>query len=70
MQGALHFVRFIPGSERYQCAVRVFGEPDFLHRQWDTRAVCEIAPGDVVVFAQGDEHQSINPYTYDDSAYQ
>ncbi len=70
MIGAVHFVRFVPGSERYWHAVRFFGEPDFVHRQWDNRAVQEVAPGDMVIFAEGDEHQEINPYTYDDSAMQ
>jgi hypothetical protein len=62
----LHFVGF--KDDRYWTAVRVFGKPDYVHRFWDIRAVQEIAPGDVVVFAEGDEAQSIRKYAYDDSA--
>lgn len=63
----LHFVGF--KDDRYLNAVSVFGRPDFIHRRWDARAVCEVAPGDVVVFADGDETQPIYPYAYDDSAF-
>ncbi len=63
----LHFVRF--SDDRYHNAVRVFGKPDFVHRFWDRRAQDEIAPGDLVVFAEGDEYQTINPFAYDDSAH-
>lgn len=63
----IHFVRF--SGDEYNRARRVWGNPDFIHRFWDARAVAEIVPGDVVVFAKGDEHQPINPYTYDDSAH-
>ncbi|MDO9296848.1 hypothetical protein [Bradyrhizobium sp.] len=63
----LHFVRF--RDDRYLNAVKTFGPPDFTHRHWDARAVAEIAPGDVVVFAEGDEHQPVTPFAYDDSAF-
>ena len=63
----IHFVGF--KDDRYHNAVRTFGRPDFVHRRWDYRAVCEIAPGDVVVFADGDEHSPVHAYAYDDSAY-
>ena len=36
----------------------------------DRRAVDEVAPGDVVVFADGDEHSPVDPYAFDDSAHQ
>ncbi len=64
---ALHFVGF--KDDRYWNAVRVWGRPDFVHRFWDVRASHEIAPGDKVVFASGDEHSPLNPFAYDDSAY-
>ena len=64
--GRLHFVGF--RDERYYAAVRAFGPPDFVHRRWDARAAAEIGPDDVAVFAVGDEHSPLNPYTYDDSA--
>ena len=49
-----------------QCACS--DHPDFIHRFWDRRAVDEIAPGDVVVFADGDETQPVVPFAFDDSA--
>jgi hypothetical protein len=48
--GALHFVGFTD-TDRYDRAVRHFGEPDFVHRSWDHRAASEIGPNDVAVFA-------------------
>ena len=63
----LHFVGF--KDDRYWSAVRAFGRPDWVHRFWDHRAVCEVMPGDVVVFADGDEHQPVAEYSYDDSAF-
>lgn len=50
---SLHFVGF--SDDRYWNAVAVFGLPDFYHRIWDRRAQQEIVPGDVAVFANGDE---------------
>lgn len=67
LQPALHFVGF--KDDRYWNAVKTFGKPDFVHRFWDYRAVCEIAPIDVVIFADGDDSQKIREYTYDDSAF-
>jgi hypothetical protein len=49
----LHFVGF--KDDRYWNAVKIFGRPDFYHRIWDVRARQEIVPGDVAVFANGDE---------------
>lgn len=63
----LHFVRF--KDDRFYNAVKTFGPPDFIHRFWDRRAVDEIAPGDVVIFAEGDEMQPVNPISFDDSAF-
>lgn len=63
----LHFVRF--KDDRYHNAVKTFGRPDFIHRFWDHRAVAEVMPGDVVIFAEGDEHQPVSPHAYDDSAF-
>lgn len=70
----LHFVgfrdeRYWPKDERYQRAVALFGQPDFLHRRWDVRAAQEVAPGDVVVFAVGDEHEPPSEQAFDDSAH-
>lgn len=67
MTNALHFVRF--SDDAFKRAIRVFGRPDFIHRHWDRRAVAEVMPGDVVVFAQGDDTQPVFQWTYDDSAF-
>ncbi len=58
-----HFVGF--RGEEYRSAVRAFGLPDFYHRTWDNRALQDIAPHDVVVFAK--EYGSPSPYSFDDS---
>lgn len=64
---ALHFVGF--KDDRWWNAIKTFGRPDFVHRHWDYRAMCEIAPGDRVVFASGDETAAPTPFAYDDSAH-
>ena len=68
---AMHFVGFRHEWDapdmRYQHAARVFGPPDFVHRTWDVLAVAEIADGDIVVFAQGDESWRPCIYSWDDS---
>lgn len=63
-RSCIHFVGF--RDDRYWSAVRVFGLTDFVHRGWDTRARREIAAGDVIVFATGDEHQAMPVRTFDD----
>lgn len=68
MTSALHFVGF--KDDRIHTARRVWGEPDFYHRHWDRRAVGMIFPGDVVIFADGDEHTEPKLYAYDDSQHQ
>jgi hypothetical protein len=50
---SLHFVGF--KDDRYWSAVKVFGLPDFYHRIWDVRARQEVMPGDIAIFATGDE---------------
>jgi hypothetical protein len=64
----LHFVGF--KDDRVHHAIKVFGRPDFWHRRYDYRAVCEFADGDIVVFADGDERSPVNPHAFDDSAHQ
>jgi hypothetical protein len=61
-----HFVGF--KDDRFNTAIKAFGRPDFIHRFWDHRAVCEIAENDVVIFADGDECQPIREHAFDDSA--
>ena len=64
----MHFVGF--KDDRVFNALKVFGRPDFWHRRWDRRAVDEVAEGDVVVFAEGDERSPVNPHAFDDSSMQ
>jgi len=64
MRPCLHFVGF--RDERYLNAVRVFGQPDFIHRGWDLRARREIMPGDTVVFAKGSFDQAPRPQSFND----
>ena len=68
MNSATHFVGF--KNDRFWTAVRTFGPPDFVHRFWDQRAVVEVFPGDRVIFADRDEFQPVNEFTFDDSATQ
>jgi hypothetical protein len=63
----MHFVGF--KDDRWHNAVKTFGMPDFVHRHWDYRAVAEVCPGDMVVFATGDETATPTVYAYDDSAF-
>jgi hypothetical protein len=62
---SLHFVGF--GDDRYWNAVRVFGKPDFIHRNWDVRARQEIVEGDIAVFARGCIDDPPYPVAWDDS---
>jgi hypothetical protein len=64
----LHFVGF--EDDRVHGAIKLFGRPDFWHRFWDHRAAAEVASGDVVVFAHGDETMPPKQYAFDDSAMQ
>ncbi len=59
-----HFVGF--RDDRYLTACRIFGPPDFIHMGWDRRAQREIAPGDVVVFADGDGSEPPCFHSYPD----
>lgn len=63
---ALHFVGF--KDERVYTARRIFGTPDFYHRNWDYRAYQESSvPGDVVVFATGTINDPPKEQGWDDS---
>lgn len=61
---ACHFVGF--RGEEYHSAVQAFGLPDFIHKVWDIRALSDIAPGDLVVFAKY-ANQAPSAYSFDDS---
>lgn len=47
----VHFIGF--RDDRYWNAVKVWGSPHYVHPGWDMRALREVAPGDVLVFADG-----------------
>lgn len=71
---ALHFVGFkhpaVTKDVRYDRAVKIWGQPDFIHRGWDMRALREIADGDIIVFAKGTSDQEPREQSFDDSAEQ
>lgn len=71
---ALHFIGVfhpaIRSDPRYDYMVRFFGVPDFVHRRWDRRARDEVVPGDVAIFAEGDESVPVGANAFDDSAFQ
>jgi len=48
----VHFVGF--RDDRYWNAVRVFGPPDMIHRNWDVYASDDVDAGDIVVHAEGE----------------
>jgi hypothetical protein len=50
---AVHFVGF--KGEEYLSAVRVWGEPDFIHRANDRRMRREVLETDTIVYARGSE---------------
>lgn len=61
---ALHFVGF--RGDEYTRAVRIFGEPDFIHIGWDRWARQEVAPGDVAVFARGTFEDEPSQWSFPD----
>lgn len=69
MGGSVHFVGF--RGDEYLRAVRIWGEPTFIHRIWDVRAHAEVAPEDLVVFARPKDWENLSnptPLCFDDSA--
>ena len=65
---AVHFIGF--RGDEYTTAVRVFGQPGFIHRNWDVRVKHggEYDPAvDMLVFAKGDENDVPNKYPFNDS---
>ena len=60
----IHFVGF--RDDRYLNARKVWGVPDFFHRFWDKRAEQEVAPGDVVIFANGEPGEP-KSFSFNDS---
>lgn len=64
---AWHFIGF--KDDRVWAALKVWGPPDFWHRTWDARAASMLAPGDVAVFAEGDEADPPKLISFDDSQH-
>jgi hypothetical protein len=60
----VHFIGF--RGEEYWSAVKVWGRPHFIHRRWDRRAQRDIGPGEVLIFATGDEDQPLAKWNSDD----
>lgn len=60
----VHFVGF--KDDRYWNAVKVFGPPHYIHPGWDMRARREIAPDDLVIFADGPADQQPRVKSYSD----
>jgi len=60
-----HFVGF--KGDEFCRALRVFGNPHFIHRFKDARFVSEVAPGDRVIFANGEEDK-VRRGSWNDSA--
>lgn len=60
----VHFVAF--RGEEYHSAVKVFGEPHFIHPGWDLRAQREIGEEDVIVFARGTADDEPRRRSYQD----
>ena len=61
---AVHYVGF--RGDEFARARRLFGGPVFIHPRWDRRAQRDIGPGDVVIFASGDETQPLARFNFDD----
>ena len=66
---AVHFVNFRDDTE-YQNAVKVWSEPDFVHKIHDLRMYQEIdTENDIVVFSKYAKLEPNPIYSYDDSRY-
>ena len=67
MNAAVHFVGFKGGE--YVSALHVWGRPDFIHRHRDPRLIHggEVAEGDTVIYANGEEARD-RPFSFNDSA--
>lgn len=64
---AIHFVGF--RGDEYCRAIRVFGLPDFIHRNNDLRLYGDVAPGDTVVFANREDLKPVKKYAFNDSEH-
>lgn len=67
---AIHFIGFKPGTQDWWNAVRIFGEPHFIHRKWDERAFYggEIDwENDTLIFAGKEREDVVHSFSVDDS---
>lgn len=53
----VHYIGF--HGDEFARARRLWGGPVFIHRKWDRRARRDIGPGDIVIFATGNEDQPL-----------
>lgn len=63
----LHFVGFV--GDEFHRATQIFGQPDFIHRVLDNRALSMFATGDHIVFANRADSKAHSIYSFDDSQY-
>jgi hypothetical protein len=66
MNKMLHFVGF--RGDEYVRAKMLFGQPNFIHPMWDSRAVADVAEDDIVVFATGTDKDPLAKFSWDDSS--
>ena len=63
----IHYVGF--RDDRFWNAYRIFGGPRFIHRWWDKRAQREIAPNDIVIFAEADKLAALSKDRADNEGF-
>lgn len=66
---AIHFVGF--RGDEFNRAIKVFGKPDFIHRNFDTRVFGGgefDKDNDIVIFANSSDAKTPSPFAFDDSS--
>jgi len=58
MTRTIHFIGF--RADEYISAIKVWGLPDFIHRDHDPRAYEEIAQNDIIIFGKKYRPQKYN----------
>lgn len=64
---ALHFIGF--KGDEYNRAIKIWGQPDFVHRHNDNRSKQDIIPEDTVIYANGEENRNRGIYSFNDSEH-
>lgn len=59
-----HFIGF--RGDEYSRAARVFGQPDFIHKDHDLRMYGDIGPEDTLVFGPKASPDYISKYSWQD----